>query len=87
LKLRWGAKNCFGNIDYRKKEAPAYYENDISAESQAKEKRTRIQKADEHEERPQCPEEKTDERKEETHSIGPRVWSFYFIASGENAET
>jgi hypothetical protein len=35
------------------KEAPAYYENDISAESQAKEKGARFQKEDEHEERPQ----------------------------------
>jgi hypothetical protein len=52
-----------------KKEAPAYYENDISAESQAKEERTRFQKEDEHEKRPQCIEKKADKGKKETHSI------------------
>jgi hypothetical protein len=88
LKLRWGAKHTFVNIlRLLKKGGKARYENDISAESQATEKGTRIQKTDEHEERSQCPEEETDERAEETYSIGPCARSFYFIAGGEYAET
>jgi hypothetical protein len=55
-----------------KKEAPAYYENDISAESQTEEKGTRFQKEDAYEERPQCFEEKTGKGKKETHSISVR---------------
>jgi hypothetical protein len=66
-----------------KKEAPAYYENDISAESQTKEKGARFQKEDAHEKRPQCFEEKTGKGKKETHGIsvrqGPRNRSFCFM--------
>jgi hypothetical protein len=56
----------------RKEEASTYYENDLSAKSKAKKKRTRFQKKNEYEKRSQCVEEKTDKGKEETHSIGDR---------------
>jgi hypothetical protein len=53
----------------RKEEAPIYYENDLSAKSQAKKKRARFQKENEHEERQKCSEEKTGEGKKETYSL------------------
>jgi ribonuclease P protein component len=61
---------------FKKKEAPAYYENDIPAESQAEKKRTRLQKTDAYEERTQCSEEKTGQGKKKTHSIRDSCDSF-----------
>jgi hypothetical protein len=70
-----------------KKEAPAYYENDISAQGKAAKKGARFQKENAHEKRTQCFKEKTCEGKKKTYSIKTakrRCFCFAIIAGREN---